>query len=88
MFENKKTTMVGLLCVLVLVVCSCSHGNKIPQNDITTDNFSDENEMINEFVSWCPYSDDYLVELCDTYELEKMTEKCQSDYEKVQVISN
>ena len=86
--ENKKITMACILFVLVLVICSCGQSYNIPQNDVTTDNFSDKNEIINKFVSWCPYSDDYLGELCDTYELEKMTEKCQSDYEKVQVITN
>ena len=51
--ENKKITMACILFVLVLVICSCGQSYNIPQNDVTTDNFSDKNEIINKILKAC-----------------------------------
>ena len=78
-----------LLCILLMLsLCACRTNDSANINEVATDIILEETEVMNSFVSWCPYPDDYLKELCDTYELEKLTENCQSDYEKVKTITN
>ena len=78
-----------LLCILLMLsLCACEAKDSANINDVATDSILEETEVMKSFVSWCPYPDDYLKELCDTYELEKLTENCQSDYEKVKTITN
>lgn len=78
-----------LLCILLMLsLCACRTNDSANINEVATDIILEETEVMNSFVSWCPYPDDYLKELCDTYELEKLTENCQSDYEKVETITN
>ena len=84
---RKKGTI--LLCILLMLsLCACRTNDSANINEVATDIILEETEVMNSFVSWCPYPDDYLKELCDTYELEKLTENCQSDYEKVETITN
>ena len=78
-----------LLCILLMLsLYACRTNDSANINEVATDIILEETEVMNSFVSWCPYPDDYLKELCDTYELEKLTENCQSDYEKVETITN
>lgn len=71
------------MCILLMLnLCACGTKESTKTNEAKTDT-----KVMNSFVSWCLYSDDYLKELCDTYKLESLTEKCQSDYEKVETIT-
>ena len=77
---RKKGTI--LLCILLMLsLYACRTNDSANINEVATDIILEETEVMNSFVSWCPYPDDYLKELCDTYELEKLTENCKSDYD-------
>lgn len=77
-----------IVSVMMLFLIASLFGCGKSKDSYEKQSFQNEEALMkNEFVSWCPYSEEYLKELCDTYQLEEMTKECQSDYEKVQKIS-
>ena len=56
---RKKGTI--LLCILLMLsLCACGMKDSTNIDDVTADIILEETEVMNSFVSWCPYPDDYL----------------------------
>ncbi len=82
---KKKKWMVG--CTLLLAFGSIFSGCGRLEDVANRGQNRVENKMKSSFDCWNLYSKNYLAELRDTYGLEEMTKDCQSDYEKVLVIT-
>lgn len=71
----KKVFSTVLCLLLVMILCACGRQE------------SRDVDISRTSVSWCPYSEDYLTKLRDTYELENLIENCTSDFEKVRAVT-
>lgn len=82
----RKPVRTGIVILLMISLCACGKTAAVTE-DMIIESDSQASVITESLESWCAYSENYLKDLRDTYELEKLTEKCQSDYERARAVT-
>lgn len=67
--------ITSIMCIASLTACGTKETNQVYDEELVG------------FQTWSSYSDDYLMELKETYGLEELTKNCKTDYDKVLAIT-
>lgn len=68
-------SITTLVCIASLAACGAKETKQV-----------NDGELVG-FKEWSPYSEDYLMDLKASYDLEELTKDCQTDYDKVLAIT-